>query len=420
MNARVRQFLSRLGIIILSLLLGFVIWVAATLEADPFVSVDVLNIPVTVTGQPVNTVLLQAPVQTVTASVRGPQSELRRLTASDFTAILDLSQVPLGQTTVVPIQATTGKKIVRILSVSPSEQKISLEAVQSMTLPIQIAPRGEPALGYQAGQPVVTPGEVTIHGPASVLAQVQVISGTVPLQDARETVNTQVAVEPLDADGKLVAGVEWTPTRVDVQVPVRKKLGFKPDVVVIPDLRGEPAPGYRRGGVTVEPSTVTLAGVPSVLDELPAFVRTLPITITGATENLTVRTPLTVPLNVVPVDVQFVTVTLEVLPIESSRIVTAVIEVQGLAPGLNARPSPASVQVILVGPDPVLSTLAPGDVRVIVNLFDYTIGVHRVTPIVLAPEGVSAISVIPETVEVVIEPAPPPGATPTPAPTRRP
>jgi YbbR domain-containing protein len=419
MSGRVRQFLGRLGAMVLALLLAFVIWVAATLEADPFVSIDVPNIPLTVVGQPDNTVLLQTPADTVTASVRGPQSELRRLTASDFTATLDLSTVTLGKATSVPVQVGTDKPIVRILSRSPSQQTVLLEAVESITLPVKIALRGQPALGYQAQPPIITPSEVRVRGPASLLAQVEVISATLGLQGARENIDSEVAVEPRDAAGRIISGLEWTPARVGVQVAVRKKIGFKPDVTVIPELRGDPAPGYRRGGVTVEPSTVTLAGVPSVLDEMPAFVRTQPITITGATANLSVRAPLTVPQNVAVVDVQYVTVTLEVMQIESSRIVTAPIEVQGLSAGLAARTSPSYVQVILVGPDPVLSELKPGDVRVVVNLFDYTLGVHRISPIVLAPERVSTVSVIPETVEVVIEPAPAvrPTAVPSAAPT---
>lgn len=412
MNLHIPRFVSRLGIVILAMLLAFVIWVAATLEDDPFVSVDILNIPLTVVGQPENTILRQPTASQVTASVRGPQSELRRLTASDFVATLDLSGVALGGTTAVPVQVDTDVRIVRIVSWSPSQQNVSLEAVESITLPVQIGLRGEPALGYDFQQPVVTPGEVRMRGPASVLDQVEVISATMALQGARETINAEVTVEPRDAAGNIVSDVVIDPARVQVQVEVRRRVGFKPDVTVIPELRGDPAPGYRRGGVTVEPSTVTLAGLPSVLDSLPSFVRTQPITITDAVQNLSVRTALTVPLNVTVVDVQFVTVTLEVLPIQSSRIITVPIEVEGLAATLRATPSPSYVQVILVGPDPVLSTLQAGDVRVIVNLFDYTIGVHHLTPIVLPPALVSTLTIIPDVVEVVIEPAASPTATP--------
>jgi YbbR domain-containing protein len=139
---------------------------------------------------------------------------------------------------------------------------------------------------------------------------------------------------------------------------------------------------------------------------------TEPVSVTGATENMTVRTTLTVPAGIMVANVQFVTVTLEILPIESSRIVTSVIEVQGLRSDLTASFSPNVVQVILVGPDPILAGLKPNDVRLIVDLFGYTVGVHRVKPVVLVPAGVTVVSVIPETVEVVITPEPAPTPTP--------
>jgi len=59
---------------------------------------------------------------------------------------------------------------------------------------------------------------------------------------------------------------------------------------------------------------VVLAGVPSVLEQLPAFVLTQPVSVAGATENMTVRTTLTVPNGIMVANVQFVTVTLEILP----------------------------------------------------------------------------------------------------------
>ncbi len=415
MSGRLRLLLGNLGALILGLLLAFVIWITATLQADPFTTADVTGVPISVVDQPDSTMLLEPLAERATLRVRGPTSVLRTLSPSDFRLTVDLADVKLGQREVVPIQAATELEILRIESIRPAQQTVYLEAVKTVTMPVGIGVRGQAATGYLLLAPAISPEEVVVSGPASALDQVATVSGTLAVDGAREMVEASVTVSPLDAAGNPIAGVDWAPPQVQVQVPVRKKVGFKPDVTVIPDLRGDPAPGYRRGGVTVEPATVTLGGVPSVLDELPGFVRTQPITVSGATEDLTVRTTLTVPNSVVVVDAQFVTVTLQVLPIESSRIVTAAIEVQGLRPGLTATLSPNFVQVILVGPDAVLAALEPDDVRVVLNLFDYTIGTHRIAPVVLPPEGITAVSVLPETMEVVITqaPSPTPGITPT-------
>lgn len=414
MSARLRQLLSNLGAIVLALLLGFVIWIAATLQDDPFITAEIADVPVAVVGQPADTVLNEPLTERVTVRVRGPQSVLSMLSTADLAAILDLSEAQVGAGSIVPVQVETENEGVRIESVSPAQQSVHLEAIGTMTLPVEIGLRGAAAKGYQLLDPVITPDEVTLRGPASSLEEVATLSGTLSIGGAREAVITEIEVVPRDAEGSPVVGVEWTPKKVEVRAEVRRRLGFKPDVTVIPDLRGDPAPGYRQGGITVEPSTVTLAGLPSVIEDLPAFVRTKPITITGATDDLTAHTTLTVPNTVVVVDVQMITVTLEVLPIESSRIVTAAIEIQGLQQGWAATLSPNFVQVVLVGPDTLLSAIEPGNVRVIANLFDYTPGVHRIAPVVLPPEGVAAVSVIPEMVEVVIALAPAPTSTPRP------
>jgi hypothetical protein len=71
------------------------------------------------------------------------------------------------------------------------------------------------------------------------------------------------------------------------------------------------------------------------------------------------------------------------------------------------------VDVILEGPDPLLADLTPDSIQTVLNLFGLTLGLHRLEPEVLAPEGVLVVSVIPETIEVAIEiiPTPPPTST---------
>jgi YbbR domain-containing protein len=207
---------------------------------------------------------------------------------------------------------------------------------------------------------------------------------------------------PLADDGAVVPDVELIPGDVEVLVGVRRRVGYKPDVEVVPDLLGDPEAGYRLGSVQVDPQTVTLAGLPSVLEQLPGFVETLPISVTGATADLVVRTGLTLATGVAVYGDNIVTVTVEVFPIQSSRAMTATVDVQDVGPGWIAVPSPGVVDVILEGPDTVLAGMRAGDLRVIVDVDGYSLGVHRVQPDVLAPEGVTAVSVIPETIEVVL------------------
>jgi hypothetical protein len=97
------------------------------------------------------------------------------------------------------------------------------------------------------------------------------------------------------------------------------------------------------------------------------------------------------------------------------------VEIIGLAPGLEASVAPASVDVILTGPVPVLNALGPTDVRVVVDLSGYDVGTYQLIPQVnILPERVQKVSMLPATVEATITVAPTPAGTPTPAQTPTP
>ncbi len=410
MRSPVWQFANRLGTVILSFLLAFVIWLSATLQNDPFATQEFPDVPIAVLNQPDNSVIFNRNELADYARVRAraPRSILAELKATDFVATMDLSSVQPGTSASVPIEVVCNHKTVRIESWTPTAQTVQLEAIRVLTIPVTIEVEGQVSTGYQVTSVAVNPDRVVVQGPANLLNQLATMYGTVNVREAKTNVIEQATLRPLDANGKLVPGLQWTPDRIEVRVTVQRKLGYKPEVEVVPDLQGEPAPGYRLGSVSVQPSTVTLAGLPSVLDQLPGFIETWPISVTGATGDLLVHSPLTVPSAVVVVGVDYVTVTVQVLPIQSSRAMTATVEIQSIRPGWVASPSPEVVDVILEGPDSILSGLKPGDVRVVVDLFNYNLGKHRVAVQVMAPLGVSVVSVIPETIEVMIAVAPTP------------
>jgi YbbR domain-containing protein len=402
MTKALRQLWNNLSSVVLALLLAVAVWVTATLQADSFDVRQYDGIPVAPVNQAENTILFEGDAARVNVQVRAPQSILADLAVSDFEATMDLSNMETGVTIPVPISVTCDIEAVRIVSYEPQQELVRLEELSTITMPVNITVEGEVATGYISTRPVATVGEVAIQGPVPFLGEIVAVTGSVDVEGAKEDIVEQVPVVPRDADGRLVPGVQWTPEQVEVRIGVRNRVGYKPELEVVPDVRGDPAQGYRRGSVSVEPSTVTLAGPSSVLNELPGFVRTEAITITDQTESLTTRTPLDIPPNIVAVGVNFVTVTVEILPVLSSRTMTSTVEVQGLRQGWIASLSPSVVDVILEGPDTLLTELTSDHVEAFVNLFNYGLGDYRVEPVVFAPEGVRVVSVIPETIAVVI------------------
>jgi len=413
MGDLIRQLVSNLSSVILALLLAVAVWIAATLQADPYMVQEFVNIPVTPVDQPENTVFFEGEETRVSVEVRAPQSVLEDLGPADFQVTMDLADVPLGEPASVPISVTVQSEAVRIQSYSPEEQRVHLERLSTVIFPVRIRVEGEPGTGYQAARPRVQPSEVSVSGPAPYVSEVISVTGSISVEGARADVSQRVSVVPRNDDGALVSQVEWDPQQVQVNIDVERRVGFKPDVQVVPDLRGDPAPGYRRASVSVQPSTVTLGGSAPILANLPGFIKTEPISITGATEDLILLAALSVPTNVVVIEDNRVMVTVEILPVLSSRSITSTVVVEGLRSGWRATLSPSTVEIIVEGPETLLDELTQEQIEVLVNLSGYTLGVHRVDPVVVVPEDVIVVSIIPETIEVVIDlvPRPTPTAT---------
>src|SRR5690606_13730424 len=108
-------------------------------------------------------------------------------------------------------------------------------------------------------------------------------------------------------------GVDISPALVHLEVPVFEDLSSR-TVPVNPVVTGTPASGFRVASVDVEPLTVTVEGD---LDELAELVSadTAPVVVSGATRNLTVEVPFTLPTGVSVVGDQTARVVVHIEPV---------------------------------------------------------------------------------------------------------
>jgi len=188
------------------------------------------------------------------------------------------------------------------------------------------------------------------------------------------------------------------------------------------------AEGYWLTNVSVTPPNVTVfSSNPALVNALPGFVETNPLDLSGLSDDVDIRATLNLPDGVTLAGEQSVLVRLSIAALEGSLPISLPLEVVGLPPELKATLSPGNVELLLTGPLPLLNNLTPGGIRISVNLSGMDVGVYQVAPVVdLLPSQVRVASILPESVEVTIQVAPPventvtPGLTPasrTPTPT---
>jgi YbbR domain-containing protein len=403
-----RSIIENLGLGALALILGFLVWIGATFQDNPPTTEAFAEpIPIEIINRPQGWLVRKQSAESVRVQVRGRQDSLDRLTQNSFRATVDLAGLETGLHE-VPVDVQVSDRSVTIIQQDPPSISLTLDRQQEKELPVEVRVNDPDSIpmGYTSRPPEVEPKTVRVSGPESLVDQVNRATVSIWLQGAKSTVEKDQAVRLLDAEGDTVEGLKPDPLLVTVRVPIDQELGFR-DVTVRAVITGTPASGYWVSNILVQPSTLTVFGLPSTLDNIGGFLETVPIDISDAKSDLVKKVPLDLPrgISVLSEEAQQgVQVEVQISAIVGGQTIQRQIEKQGLSLGLKATISPEMVDVILSGPLPVLQDLSPEDVKVVVDLFGLTVGTHKVTPeAVLVPEGLEVVNIVPDTVEVNIQ-----------------
>jgi YbbR domain-containing protein len=287
-------------------------------------------------------------------------------------------------------------------------------------MPVSLVRRGDPAIGYKAGEPSLDPGEALISGPQSIVQRVINLQVVLDMTKANDTITRALDIQAIDSDGLVLNGLTIEPSKATIIQPVVQLGGYR-NVVVKVVTTGLVSDGYRLTTISVSPAAVTVfADDPKLVDSLPGYVETSPVDLTGARDDIDTRLALNLPEGISVVGDQTVNVVVGIAAIEGSLALNDMpIEVINLTPGLAARLSPEVLNLIVSGPLPLLDRLLSGDVRVTIDLGGISPGTYQMVPKVeLALSEVRVQSVLPSSIEVIVELAGTPTPTPRPTPAR--
>jgi YbbR domain-containing protein len=409
-----RNIAKNLPTLLLTFALSIAVWVSAVTHENPNEErLYPRSVSVEVVGKEPNLVIVSNIPSTVSVTLVAPATVWDQLLReqSPVRAVIDLSNLGPGEHQ-VPVQIQVSVSPVRVVSFTPSSVDLTLDTVVSSLFPVQIVLRGEPAIGYQAGTPQISETSVSVSGPSSLVDQVQEVRAILDITGASENIDRSLNLEAVDINGDAVQNVTITPSVVEVTLDIKQLGGYR-NVVVKVVTSGQVSSGYRVTNISVFPPAVTVfSNDPNLVEQLPGYVETETLDLTGLKDDLDVFLSLNLPPGVTLVGDQTVEVQVGIAAIEGSiTLENMKVNIAGLSEGLTAEVSPATVDVILSGPLPVLDTLRSTDINIVINLEGVGVGVYqRIPQVQINAQDVRVQSILPASLEVKVSGATTPTA----------
>lgn len=402
-----KKIVKLLPIFLMALVLAIIVWVSSVTSSDPNEVITYsTSVPITVLGQNPDLLIMKQSNTSLTVTLRAPRSVHEKI-ARNFrliTAQINLSGLGSGEYILTPELNTDSFKPVQVIEMNPDRIDVTLEQVEQKSLEITINTSGSLPISYEASDPVLSTNEVQIVGPQSLVRQVASVVGNIDLTNATSSINRNVSLRAIDKRGNPVEGVSISPSTVTADVEIKQLVGYR-NVFIKIVTTGTIAQGYHLTSLLVTPPNVTIyASDPDLAENMPAFLDTEPINLTGAYEDFNLNVTLQLQDGIVVVGNPEVTVHIGIEAIQSSIQLLAVpVEIINMTNGLKVNLSPDTVDLYVSGPMNLLEQLVAGDIKVVIDLKDRIPGTYQLTPeINLTDSDLRLDSILPGTIEVVL------------------
>jgi YbbR domain-containing protein len=415
-----RWLAKNISPLLTAFILAVIVWVSAVVASDPNEE-QILNRPISIEiiGQDPSLQIMRNVSRNLTLVLRAPASVWNQLNndQQSVRAWVDLTNLESGTHT-VPVQVQITPPLVRIVSQDPQQVTITLDKIVTREFPVTLIVRGAPPVGYEVQTAQLSPAQISVTGPESIVSKANEARVTLDITNANQSIVRDVAPIILDAQGQTLTGLTVSPGSITISQPITLLGGYR-YVIVRAVSQGQVVSGYRVTNIFVSPiGVVVFSSDPTLVDNLPGYVEAQPIELSGKTDDFETLVDLNLPTGVTVVGDPKVLVQVSIAAIDSSLAISLQVEVIGLAPGLSATSDPPIVNIILAGPVPILNNLGPADVRVVVDLNGYIAGSYQIAPTVtILPDQVRQVSLLPSMVAVTITQAPTPSYTPSVSPT---
>lgn len=226
-------FIRNTTLKICSLILALLLWFYVQIVQNPEVSYDIFEVPVTITGEAdINSdglVVGDLPKNLkVNVTVSAKRSMINVLDASDFTAIVDVSNcTEAGKEYKIPVKVRSGDSEVSVVSKSPSNVSVYIDRVINVEKDIKISYDGNLDQNYYIDKDNVSinPKTAKVRLPELSKKKVENVLVSVNMSGVKRTLTNIYNGVLVDKDGEVIddKNIILTTENISITVPVYKR-----------------------------------------------------------------------------------------------------------------------------------------------------------------------------------------------------
>ncbi len=371
------------------------------------------QVPITPVNQPATAFLLKPDPMPTVGSIRYIAAADVPVSKDSFSATIDLSgaKIDAAASTLIKVQLTASDPRIQIVDYQPQQVSVTLDPIITRTVPVWIQP-GAPPTGLSLGTQTNSPTSVVAKGPSTQVAQVVQADASVPIDASGLDVNKEVPLVPVDARGNTVQEITLDPATVQVSIQIGSQLRSQ-TVAVAPVLQGTPASGYYVTSIDVNPLVVSVSGEADALAALNGAVSTQPISISGATGDVSVNIPLDLPSGIEAPDEATVAVVVHMSSPATTRTLTIGIVPDGAQSDRIYTLSTPSVTITLGGAAAALNAFDTSTLVGVVSVGTLLPGTYTVQVSVSVPSGIKIVAQNPQQISVTVTIPPSPSPSPS-------
>ncbi len=430
--------LNNLSLKLLAILIAGVTWFAVMYNLNP-IDTKTLVVPVKiVNGEVINAqnwVYDVVGELEVEVTVEAHSFDLPRITESNFNLYVDMLYPTGGNPTggastqrryQINREVVGNTDIIQRYTLKTEYMDFVLEEIVTREFAVDVITSGDVAENFTASEkPTSVPESVQVTGRSSEVDRIKRVVYYLDIKDASEEINETGVPSLLDNDGNELTDLESvtiSPETIQVCQPINQT---KSVVVTCNAVSGEPATGYGLAGVTLDVTSVRVAGYRAVLADI--FAINIPaelIDIEGLTANKTFA-----------IDLAELELPEGVTLMGSSNIVNVTVQIEKNKQNNFRLQLPDDV--VLEGEDEMydysfvdtvvfitvegisndLDNMESTNIVATVDVSGYEAGVHSIPLSVRLPEGISLVGVPEVEVEITVHETEPETTLPLPTPT---